>query len=226
MGIQLTSDGSHTIFSDYFNTTYHSSHGAIQESKHVFIEAGLNYLLEKLPKRVDILEIGFGTGLNAFLTLIEAKNKSVDIHYHGIELYPLDINIVKSLNYPDLLNVPELKNIFIELHSFPNTCHKISLAEDNYFEMNLRIEDLEKIHFTHQYNLVYLDAFAPSAQPFFWEKEFLKKVYDVMKNNGVLVSYCAKGSFKRNLKEIGFFVESLPGPIGKREITRACKQEK
>jgi tRNA U34 5-methylaminomethyl-2-thiouridine-forming methyltransferase MnmC len=223
MSLQLTNDGSHTIVSELFNTTYHSSHGAIQESEHVFINAGLNYLLEKSPKRIDILEIGFGTGLNAFMTLIEAKNKSVDIHYHGIELYPLDLKIVKSLNYSDQLNVPELKNTFVELHSYPNSSQKISLSGNNYFEMNLRIEDLEKIDFNHQYNLVYLDAFAPSSQPYFWEKEFLTKIYDSMTKNSFLVTYCAKGSFKRNLKDIEFIVESIPGPKGKREMTRAIK---
>jgi tRNA U34 5-methylaminomethyl-2-thiouridine-forming methyltransferase MnmC len=226
MSIQMTSDGSHTIHSDRFDSSYHSSHGAIQESEHVFINAGLNYLLEKLPNRIDILEIGFGTGLNAFLTLIEAKNKSVDIHYTGVELYPLDLEIIKTLNYPDQLNTSELKNTFLELHSYPNTCHKISLSENKYFEINLRIEDLEKIDFNHQYNLVYLDAFAPSSQPYFWEKEFLQKVYDAMSKDSILVSYCAKGSFKRNLKDIGFIVESIPGPKGKREMTRACKLEK
>ena len=223
MSIQLTSDGSHTIYSETFASSYHSNHGAIQESKHVFIDAGLNYLAEKSIKKLDVLEIGFGSGLNAFLTLIEARNKSLDINYHGIELYPLALEIVKTLNYPDLLNVSEQKNLFIDLHSFPNTSHKISLNEANYFEMNLRIEDLEKINFGHQYNLVYLDAFAPSSQPQFWEKDFLRNIYDAMFPNAILVTYCAKGAFKRNLKEIGFSVESIPGPKGKREITRACK---
>lgn len=223
MGIQNTSDGSHTIFSEKFNSTYHSSHGAIQESRHVFINAGLNYLLGKSQKKIDVLEIGFGTGLNAFMTFIEAKNKSVDILYHGVELYPLELEIVKTLNYPDQLNASELKNTFIELHSFPDTSYKISLGESNDFEMNLRIEDLEKINFKQQYNLVYLDAFAPGSQPYFWEKEFLTKVFEAMSANAVLVSYCAKGVFKRNLKDIGFSVESIPGPIGKREMTRALK---
>lgn len=219
-----TADGSHTIHSDSFNATYHSTHGSMQESKTVFIDAGLNYLIEKGLGKINILEIGFGTGLNAFMTYLEAKNSPVNIQYDSFELYPIGAEIAAKLNYPECLGAESEKDIFHSLHKNPGSSIAVELCDKQHFKFNLFIDNFEQHSFNSSYDLIYFDAFAPSIQPQLWQESFLRKMYDALNEDGVLVTYCAQGAFKRALKSVGFKVEALPGPVGKREMTRAHKK--
>lgn len=219
-----TADGSHTIHSETFNATYHSTHGSIQESKTVFIDAGLNYLIEKVKEEINILEIGFGTGLNAFMTYLEAKNSLVNIRYDGFELYPIGFETAQKLNYPKLLDAVSDEDIFHSWHKKPGAIISVELSDKHHFNFNLFLDNFEHHIFNPSYDLIYFDAFAPNVQPHLWQESFLQKMYDALDEDGILVTYCAQGAFKRALKSAGFMVEALPGPIGKREITRAHKK--
>lgn len=218
-----TSDGSHTIHSEAFNSSYHSTHGSIQETKTVFIDAGLNYFINKGYEKISILEIGFGTGLNAFMTYIEAKNKQIDLHYDALELYPIGIETAEKLNYPELLDAVSDEAIFHSFHRNLGSDVSVELCDRHHLNFHLFIDNFEHFNFETKYQLIYFDAFAPSVQPQLWQEDFLQKMYDALKEDGVLVTYCAQGAFKRALKTVGFKVEALPGPIGKREMTRALK---
>ena len=218
-----TADGSHTIHSETFNATYHSTHGSIQESKTVFIDAGLNYLIEKGKEEINILEIGFGTGLNAFMTYLEVKNRQIDLEYDSFELYPIGVETAQKLNYPKLLDAVSDEDIFHSLHKKPGAIISVELSDKHHFNFNLFLDNFEQYSFNSSYDLIYFDAFAPNVQPQLWQESFLRKMYDALDDNGILVTYCAQGAFKRALKAVGFKVEALSGPIGKREITRASK---
>lgn len=214
-----TEDGSNSIQSAKFEATYHSIHGAIQETQTVFIDAALKY---KTPtqKELSILEIGLGTGLNAFMTYLEAKKSNLHIQYTGIEAYPITLEVAQQLNYAELLEVTEENAQFLKLHTSPN--ESINLSPNFQFYKQIgRFEDLQA---QEVFDIIYYDAFAPSVQPELWEIELLEKMYRALKPNGILTTYCAKGVFKRNLKQVGFKVEGIPGPIGKREMTRALKE--
>lgn len=213
-----TEDGSNSIQSTKFDATYHSIHGAIQETQTVFIDAALMYKAEA-QKELSILEIGLGTGLNAFMTYLEATKAGLQIQYTGIEAYPITLELAEQLNYVDLLEVAEEQAQFLKLHTFPNEWINLSPSFQFYKQIG-RFEDLNA---QAQFDIIYYDAFAPSVQPELWEIELLEKMYQALKPNGVLTTYCAKGVFKRNLKQVGFKVEGIPGPIGKREMTRAVK---
>lgn len=215
----LTKDGSHTFYIKELDEYYHSIHGAIQESNTIFINAGLK-AIDKTE--INIFEMGFGTGLNAFMTFLEAQQNKLKINYYTIEAYPISLEEAKLLNYHKELNAETEREIFLKMHDCPwNESIKISenfiLHKIKKEIENLKSNDLPSV------DLIYFDAFAPSAQPQLWEKGILKLMYDILKSNGILTTYCAKGVFKRTLKEVGFEVESLPGPIGKREMTRAIK---
>jgi tRNA U34 5-methylaminomethyl-2-thiouridine-forming methyltransferase MnmC len=213
-----TEDGSNSIQSAKFEATYHSIHGAIQETQTVFIDAALTYKAEN-QKKLSILEIGLGTGLNAFMTYLEAKKAGLDIQYTGIEAYPIALEVAQQLNYVELLQVPEEQTQFLKLHASPNEWVNLSPSFQFYKQIG-RFEDWKA---QAQFDLIYYDAFAPSVQPELWEIDLLEKMYQALKPNGVLTTYCAKGVFKRALKQVGFKVEGIPGPIGKREMTRALK---
>jgi len=214
-----TEDGSNSIQSAKFEATYHSIHGAIQETQTVFIDAALKY---KTPtqKKLSILEIGLGTGLNAFMTYLEAKKSNLHIQYTGIEAYPITLEVAQQLNYAELLEVTEENAQFLKLHTSPNESINLSTNFQFYKQIG-RFEDLQA---QEAFDIIYYDAFAPSVQPELWEIELLEKMYQALKSNGILTTYCAKGVFKRNLKQVGFKVEGIPGPIGKREMTRALKE--
>lgn len=212
--LSLTEDGSHSIFSEKFQALYHSKHGAIQESNHVFIEAGLKHSDVPSP---SILEMGFGTGLNALLTMIHCDNSKQQVHYETIEAYPLHISEVDSLNYlQELAPSREVATNFIRLHqlswgkihSFPNFKFKKHLAK------------LEDTNLNHKFDIVYYDAFAPLTQEELWTDDIFKHVAQFLNPDAILVSYCAKGSFKRALMSAGFDIEKIPGPPGKREMIR------
>lgn len=213
--IKKTADGSHTLFVPDLNENYHSVHGAIEEAKHVFIKNGI----AQLSTHTNILEVGFGTGLNAFLTLLHSMNHSHSVNYVGIEKHPVDTTILNELNYLDILDKKDLENYFLKLH---NTTSKIQLTDEFNFEKKVDdfiTSELEKDF----YHLVYFDAFAPEKQPEMWTKEIFEKIYSSLSQNGFLVTYCAKGEFKRTLKSVGFRVEALPGPPMKREMVKAVK---
>ena len=214
-----TEDGSHTLQNEALNETYHSTHGAIQESKHIFIEAGLKEIA-KSKNEISILEFGFGTGLNAYLTLLENNFLKKKITYTTLEAFPVQMEIAAQLNYPQLLLNKATDALFDLLHSC-NWNKRIAINSDfSFLKINKKMEDFI---LTEKYDLIYFDAFSPQTQPELWTKEIFKKLCDTMNDEGILVTYSAKGEVKRNLKAAGFKVVGLPGPIGKREITRAIK---
>jgi tRNA U34 5-methylaminomethyl-2-thiouridine-forming methyltransferase MnmC len=221
--ILKSADGSDTLLSEKFGVTYHSKFGAVDESVTVFLAAGLQYHLLRNKKAIKILEMGFGTGLNAFLTLIESKrNLDTKIAYTGIELYPINLQKAAQLNYPKHLSAEPLTDEFLAMHhcSF-DEWHQISHTY-KFRKFHTSILDIE---LDQNFDLIYYDAFAPTAQEELWTPEIMKKMFDHTNSGGVLVTYCAKGSFKRALKSAGYLVESLPGPTGKREMTRAIRTE-
>lgn len=216
-----TQDGSHSLIALDYGVSYHSKYGAVQESRHVFIEAGLYPLLLK-KKPLQLLEIGFGTGLNAFLTFLEAERLQIPIHYEAIEAFPLAVNLISALNYPKTAASDAYPGIFQELHETP---WEADVQVGSFFTLHKRKEKAEVLHYLPRFDLIYYDAFAPGAQPELWETQVLSAMYLALKPGGVLVTYCAKGEVKRRLKTIGFSLESLQGPPGKREMIRARKPE-
>ncbi|WP_375561283.1 tRNA (5-methylaminomethyl-2-thiouridine)(34)-methyltransferase MnmD [Bernardetia sp. OM2101] len=226
-------DGSHTLLRHDLNETYHSHNGAIQESLWVFIDKGLNYLKDKSYTSVNILEIGFGTGLNAILAYEFAQKNKIKIEYISLEPFPVPLEIAQKLNYTDFLE-EKSKTVFNELHQISwEEKHEISpyfsiqkiettLEEYNHnYKNNFenQSEDLNRNYF----DCTFYDAFAPSKQAEVWQLSNLQKVVDLTKENGVLVTYCAQGQFKRDLKTAGWKVESIDGAPPKREMTRAIK---
>ena len=215
--LNLTEDGSHTIVSDKFGESYHSRHGAVQESRHVFIAAGLHEQA-KQRSQLRILEFGFGSGLNAALTWQWAREQiDCSIHYTALEAYPISIDLAQQLNYSSQLALPD----FLDLHHAPWD-EAIPLSDS--FTLEKVQQEFEKYDPSHQFDLIYYDAFAPSAQPELWQEPLLAKVFAWCALGAILVTYCAKGSFKRALKAVGFEIEGLPGPPGKREMTRAVRE--
>lgn len=217
--IITTSDGSHSLFNEELNETYHSVHGAIQESLHVFIQSGLIYFLEKFnPSNISILEIGFGTGLNSLLTVRAAKQLSLTFQYKTLEAFPLEEEVWSKLNYADTLN---LKVHFDSLHRVSwEEAHTI-LPNFQFQKHHIKLQDVVLSPST--FDIIFFDAFAPNKQPELWEIDTLKKVTDSLRANGVFVTYCAKGQLKRDLKSLGLTVETIPGPPGKKEMVRAIK---
>jgi tRNA U34 5-methylaminomethyl-2-thiouridine-forming methyltransferase MnmC len=215
-----TADGSFTLYNSEIDEHYHSVYGAIMESRHVYIKAGFDFVAER-NLHMNILEVGFGTGLNALLTSIEALRREVKVNYIGVEAHPLSCSIIGKLNYPSLLHEPKAKGFFDEMHStpwnFPAYIH-------DGFILNKIHAKIEEVGLQpQQYNLVYFDAFAPDKQPDIWLPEIFSKIYQCLITNGVLVTYSSKGTVKQALREAGFEVERLPGPEGKRHMIRAFK---
>ena len=214
--LQVTSDGSHTLYMPDMDEHYHSVNGAIQESEHVFIEAGLHRLSKK---EIRVLEIGFGTGLNAFLTLLDSMQADRHITYYSMELYPLDIALVQNLNYGKVLSTGE-EDLFMALHEAP---WNQSASITPNFTLHKMKGDCNQAELPEEIDLVYFDAFAPDKQPEMWNQELFNKLYFRMNEGGILTTYCAKGAVRRTMKESGFSVERIPGPPGKREMLRATK---
>lgn len=216
--IILTEDGSHSLALPQLNVTYHSVHGAIQESKHVFIEAGLKcFLNQSTPQPLTIFEMGLGTGLNAFLTAIEAEKHHRKIGYTAVELFPVSIGETRTLNYPQQLGHEELFKKIQEC----DWNEEILISE--FF--TLRKENTSLLSYTtaQQYNLIYYDAFAPNAQAELWTKEVFEKLFSMLVEKGILVTYCSKGDVRRAMIAAGFKIEKLKGAPGKREMSRAIK---
>ena len=214
--IIITSDGSTTIHLPDWNEQYHSKHGAIQEAYHVFIKMGLDLFSDEL----SILEIGFGTGLNAMITLLEQQKRSLSINYVGVEAYPVANEEVQKLNYVSELKAEQYQQEFEKLHGVSwGTAQEIKPG----FVLTKRKQFFKDITDQNSFNLIYFDAFGARVQPDLWTVEIFKRMYNALKKGGVLVTYSAKGSVRRAMEEVGFEVSRLPGPPGKREMLRAVK---
>lgn len=212
-----TLDGSTTIHIADWEECYHSKHGAIQEAQHVFIKNGLSLFQNQ---KIAILEIGFGTGLNAFITLLEAKKMQQTIDYVGVEAYPISADEVLNMNYVAELDAMKESAIFNKMHE-SDWGEKIVLNDG--FVLTKRKQFFEEIDDENKFDLVYFDAFGYRVQPELWSTAIFDKMYKSLKMNGVLVTYAARGIVKRNMIEVGFKVEKLEGPPGKREMFRARK---
>lgn len=213
--IITTSDGSHTIRNTQLNETYHSIRGAVQESTHVFINHGLQYFHRHSGQSsVSVLEVGFGTGLNAFLTFQYAMQNGLSVTYTSIEPFPLEKEVWSRLNYSrsDEVN-------FSRLH---DAAWEVAAPLSSYFTILKRRTSLQELVVEDQYDVIYFDAFSPSVQPELWSFESLRKCVGRLRKGGIFVTYCAKGQVKRDLRDLGGRVETLPGPPGKREMIRAA----
>ncbi len=217
--VRITADGSTTLYRKDIDETYHSHHGALQEARHVFIQEGLCKKRD-LPE-IKILEIGLGTGLNALLTYLFALDHDLKIEYHGLEAFPLSAEIMQNVNYAQVIPDSRVAEAFQTLHKKAWN-EKFQWSEQ--FEMLKIHNELQSFKVnTDFYDIIYFDAFGPRAQEEMWDFSNLEKLYHSLKPGGILVTYCAKGSFKRNLKALGFQLENVSGPLGKREMTRAIK---
>jgi len=221
LNIIPTADGSYTLIDETLHETYHSRHGAQTESLHVFIQSGLEYVLFRFPiSRIHILEIGFGTGLNALLTITALRNFSnIQVTYTALEPFLPNLNwLYKNGFYGNLEWPPDLLDWLL------SPVKKIYTSPDGRFTLHLREEKWpEAVCNLVPADLIFYDAFAPQKQSEMWSEEALKAAWEILKLKGVLVTYAAQGKMRRLLQQIGFSVESLPGPPGKREMTRAVK---
>ncbi len=214
----LTKEGSHTVYCDDSGETFHSKYGALQESQHVFIRHGLQFV-NKNFEELSILEIGFGTGLNALLTLIEAQQISKPVTYKTVEAFPLSLDLVRSINYFSFVE----QQYFDDFEAMHRSVSGEKLILSN-FEFTRLDSDIRELHFeADQFNLVYFDAFSIKRQPWMWETAIFRKLFLAMKSGGILVTYAARSSIKKALRDAGFEVEKLPGAEGKWEMMRARK---
>lgn len=218
MIITPTKDGSLTLKHHLIDEHYHSIHGALTESRHVFIRHGLEFAASGLDQ-LNILEVGLGTGLNALLTATHPLAKQININYTAIEPYPISMDKVAQLNYSELIPDASLKD-YLLIHS----CELGKPIKIGAVEFQKHQIPLNKFSSSPTFNLIYFDAFSPEKQPELWGIASFQKCYELLSIHGSLVTYCAKGIVKRTLKQAGFYVESLPGPPGKREMTRAIKR--
>jgi len=216
-----TADGSSTIFLPEWNEHYHSKHGAIQEAFHVFIKTGLHHFAEKFsPQQISILEIGFGTGLNTLITLLEAKEMKVSIDYTGLEAYPVSVEELQALDYSNHFPEEIAVGAFQKIHK---AAWEKKVAILPFFELQKKQMFFKDIQAKEDFDLIYFDAFGPRVQPELWTEEVFLNMYRALKMGGVLVTYSAKGSVRRAMQAVGFVVERLQGPPGKREMLRATK---
>ncbi len=223
LDIITTKDGSPSVYSHLYKTEYHSKHGALTEALHVYIQNGLNHVI-KNKQNLTILEMGFGTGLNAYLTYKHLP-KHIIVTYYGVEQHPMGGDELKK--YWDSSPL-EYVTIIEDLHNKnPNGTFVISNIEkkgyENKFKIIPIITNIESAPLPQNIDLIYYDAFGPYTQPELWTPSLFKKLWNVLSPGGVWVSFCAKSQVKRDLKALGFTVETLPGPPGKREMTRATK---
>lgn len=213
---RLTADGSPTLYVPELDETYHSMHGSVQEARHVFIENGLRFVATE-SKQVNILEVGFGTGLNALLTAQYATENAIRVNYVGLEAYPVEEAIWKEINYH---TDAEARSLYTKIMAPP-------FGETISIELNFSLFKEAKLIqdwvANETFDLIYYDAFGPRAQAEMWELPIFEKLYSLLNVGGALVTYCAQGQFKRHLKSLGMRVENLPGPPGKREMTRGTK---
>ena len=208
-----TKDGSQTILNEELDSTYHSTHGALTESKHVFLDKGLRKIVEKGVTNITLLEMGFGTGLNALITAELAKELNLTVQYHTLELFPVPHDVWSSYKLPEEIKTQQ--ELFEQLHYAE--WNKLISVNNHFALKKHQVSLLEFIPDT-AFDLVYYDAFEPETQPELWTEEVFKKLYSWMNSNAVLTTYCCKGYVRRNMIGVGFEVEKVPGPPGKREM--------
>ena len=213
-----TSDGSKSLYLPQLDETYHSRHGALQEAFHVFIRSGLDLFPD--GSEISIFEMGFGTGLNALITALEARSRRLSVRYSGLEAYPVSWEEARSLDYPVALGNANAQSLFEKLHTIS---WGETVALNDNFKLNKIKGLLTDFDQEGSYDLIYFDAFGPRVQPELWTEAVFEKMYRALKSEGVLVTYSAKGSVRRAMQAVGFEVERLPGPPGKREMLRATK---
>ncbi|RVU92196.1 SAM-dependent methyltransferase [Flavobacterium columnare] len=216
--IITTLDGSTTIQLVDWNECYHSKMGAIQEAYHVFIKNGLDFFEDE---SVSILEIGLGTGLNAFITFLESERKKQNILYEGIEAYPISLEEAQNMNYATALEEGSKRHIFEKIH-YSKWEQELHLSEK--FTLKKRKQFFHEIQDINRFDLIYFDAFGYQVQPDLWTEEIFFKMYNALKDKGILVTYAARGVVKRNMKSVGFEVVKVPGPPGKREMMIGFKK--
>lgn len=218
--LMLTADGSHTLFVEELNEHYHSVRGAVDESMHVFIRSGFEKCL--IPGgKINLLEVGFGTGLNALLTCLATRNRDVQVNYVGIEAFPVPDEIINRLNYPELTCDPEAHALFRKIHAV-NWIYPSYITER--FLLNKIAARLEDISLAPgMFHLIYFDAFSPDVQPELWSGDIFAKLFTCLAEGGILVTYSSKGIVKQALRNAGFEIERLPGAGGKRHMLRASK---
>lgn len=221
LSIEVTGDGSHTVRSESFQATYHSVHGALNESRHVFIRSGLEPYIDLHPaKPVRIIEIGLGTGLNCLLAMLLTRLKGIPLYYTGTELYPLSSDVVRRLNYPHALSLdPHDETLFQRFHLE----EAFSTNGTAHFHFRKWVGDFLEYLDGEVFDVVFHDAFAPEVQPELWDEACFNKIYALTLPGAVLVTYCAKGVVRRTLERCGFKVDRLPGPPGKREMIYAVR---
>ena len=217
--IVLTEDGSHTVQLNDSKEHYHSTFGAIQESMHIFINHGFKHLSPAIDN-IQIFEVGFGTGLNAFLTYLQTSDKDIFVNYTAIEAFPLDKEIYSELNYHKLIKSGEGEQIFALMHDAP--WNQIFFISPKFALTKVQTK-IENFDLRNKYHIIYFDAFDPEYQPELWTESIFNKMYKMLEPGGIIITYCAKGKVKRAMKSAGFKIEELPGPPGKREITRGYK---
>ncbi len=215
--IIITDDGSTTIRIPEWDENYHSTHGAIQEAKHVFIKNGLD--LFQNQDSISILEIGFGTGLNTFITFLETLNKE-KVNYVGLEAYPISTEEIAQMNYVSELQATQYQEIFDKMHT--SDWESKQIITDNFI-LTKRKQFFQDIDDKEQYDLIYFDAFGFPLQPELWSEAIFKKMYDALLPKGTLVTYACRSSIKNAMLSVGFSIEKLPGAPGKREMLRATK---
>ena len=211
----ITADGSPTLFLPEMNEHYHSINGAVQESQHVYIEAGFNQCSKSPQSPIHVLELGMGTGLNVLLTAMEAERRGIEVVYTTLEKYPLSNEIVEKLHYS-----AEKNEWFQKIHSIE---WEKAIALTPFFTLQKIRTDFRDFSYSGKYDVVYYDAFAPDKQPEVWSQELFDTLFNAMHPAGILTTYCAKGHIRRMLQRSGFLVERIPGPPGKREMLRARK---
>ncbi|MCA0430449.1 MAG: tRNA (5-methylaminomethyl-2-thiouridine)(34)-methyltransferase MnmD [Bacteroidetes bacterium] len=216
----LTSDGSYTLINKETNCAYHSLHGAVTEGKVVFINYGLNYAFEKFGSSINLLEVGFGAGLHTYLTLLEASNTKQNVFCTSIEINPVQLKICEQLNYEDLTKDINLKLNYKDLI---NAEWNKTTQLNNYFSIQKLLTNIYNFEYILPYHVVYYSGFSHTATPEVWEKEIFEKMFKHLPIGACVVTHCAKGVYKRMLKEVGFTVETLKGPPRKNEVTRAIK---
>lgn len=214
-----TEDGSTSVYNENLMECYHSTFGAINESMHVFIEAGLSKITKQ--DTVNILEIGFGTGLNALLTCIFSEEHSLKIKYSAIESDPLEQDIYNQMNFEECLSIKSSNNYFSNIHEASWSQLRNIHSKFQFTKLKKELELYQPQN--NYFHLIYFDAFSPDIQPEMWSLSNFTKLFKSMQQDGILVTYCAKGQVRRDLEKVGFKTERIPGPKGKREMLRATK---
>ncbi|RYY62300.1 MAG: SAM-dependent methyltransferase [Chitinophagaceae bacterium] len=219
--IILTEDGSHTVLAGEKKLAFHSKHGALQESAHVYIHSAFDFVTAAHPgKGVKIFEMGFGTGLNSLLTYKKATENNIHVDYTTIETEPLTGPEARSLNYCQKLDRPDLQPVFDELHDATWETHAVINPFFTLRKLKVALEDYQPSQLV---DLIYYDAFSPAAQPELWSKEMFGKLISFLEPGGILITYCSKGDVKRAMKAAGFKIKKVPGPLYKRDIIRATR---